>query len=127
RLDQEEGAAATDGAVRGRITEMMAAVRVFVDHPVIGVGPGMFPAYSEQYGNKDPLRRLESGRRAHSLYLEIAAENGVLGLVLFLAALANTLVALAAARRACQETDPELANLATSYLLALLCYLTTGV
>ncbi len=123
----EQGAAASDGAVRRRITEMMAAVRVFIDHPVIGVGPGMFKSYSEEYGNVDALRRIEGGRRAHSLYLEIAAESGVLGLGLFLAALAVTLVGLAAARRVCLESDPELANLATGYLLALVCYLSTGV
>jgi O-antigen ligase len=87
----------------------------------------MFKSYSEEYGNVDALRRIESGRRAHSLYLEIAAEGGLLGLGLFLAAVAMTLVGLAAARRECLQTDPELANLATGYLLALVCYLTTGV
>lgn len=126
-LDQDAGSAASDGAVRRRVTEMMAAVRVFLDYPSIGVGPGMFKAYSEEYGNRDALRRIEGGRRAHSLYLEIAAENGALGLGLFLAALLVTLVGLAGARRANLDRDPELANLATAYLLALVCYLSTGL
>jgi hypothetical protein len=125
-FDDESGAE-SDGAVLRRVTEMMAAVRLFVDHPLIGVGPGMFKSYSEQYGNMDPLRRIESGRRAHSLYLEIAAETGALGLGLFLGAVAATLIGLAAARRTYLQRDPDLANLATAYLLALVCYLTTGV
>jgi O-antigen ligase len=124
-LDQDTGTA-SDGAVRRRVTEMMAAGRVFLDYPSIGVGPGMFKAYSEEYGNQDALRRIEGGRRAHSLYLEIAAENGALGLGLFLAAILITLVGLAGARRASLDSDPELANLATAYLLALVCYLSTG-
>jgi hypothetical protein len=126
-FDEDKGTAASDGAVRRRVTEMMAAVRVFLDHPSIGVGPGMFKAYSEEYGNQDALRRIEGGRRAHSLYLEFAAENGAVGLGLLLAALAMTLVGLAGARRANLGSDPEMADLATTYLLALVCYLSTGV
>jgi O-antigen ligase len=126
-FDEDAGPAAADGAMRRRVTEMMAAVRVFLDHPTIGVGPGMFKSYSEEYGNQDALRRIESGRRAHSLYLEIAAENGALGLGLFLAALVLTLVGLAGARRANLDGDPEMADLATAYLLAMVCYLSTGV
>jgi O-antigen ligase len=126
-FDEDAGAAASDGAVRRRITEMMAAVRVFLDHPVIGVGPGMFKSYSMEYGNQDALRRIEGGRRAHSLYLEIGAETGAIGLALFLAALVLTLVGLVGARRRALQHDPELAELITAYLLALIAYCTTGV
>ena len=126
-LESDSSAAAADGATRRRITEMMAAVRVFVDHPVIGVGPGLFKEYSEEYGNQDALRRIEGGRRAHSLYLELAAETGGLGLGLVLATLLVTFVGLAGARRLNLEADPELADLATTYLLALVCYCSTGV
>ncbi len=126
-LGDESEAAAADGATRRRVTEMMAAVRVFLDHPVIGVGPGMFKSYSEEYGNVDALRRIEGGRRAHSLYLEFAAENGALGLGLLIGALVLTFVGLAGARRVNLTSDPEMADLATAYLLALVCYLSTGV
>ncbi|NOT29272.1 MAG: O-antigen ligase family protein [Planctomycetes bacterium] len=123
----ESEAAAADGATRRRVTEMLAAGRVFLDHPVIGVGPGLFKSYSEEYGNVDALRKIESGRRAHSLYLEFAAENGAIGLGLLLAALVLTIVGLAGARRLNLASDPEMADLATAYLLALVCYLSTGV
>ena len=126
-LGDQADAAAADGATRRRITEMLAAGRVFLDHPVVGVGPGLFKSYSEEYGNQDALRRIESGRRAHSLYLEFAAENGVLGLALLLAALLVTFVGLAGARRVNLGSDPEMADLATAYLLALVCYLSTGI
>jgi O-antigen ligase len=124
--DESQGASA-DGATRRRITEMLAAGRVFLDHPVIGVGPGMFKSYSAEYGNVGALRKIEGGRRAHSLYLEFAAENGVIGLGLLLAALALTFVGLMGARRANLAEDSEMADLATAYLLALVSYLCTGV
>jgi O-antigen ligase len=107
---------------------MFAAVYVFIDHPVIGVGPGMFKTYAEEYGNRGAaLRRIEGDRRAHSLLLEIAAESGALGLTIFLAMLLLTLSGLASARRSLLERDPETANLATAYLLALVGYVASGV
>jgi putative inorganic carbon (HCO3(-)) transporter len=125
-FDQEASAEA-DGAVKRRLTTTFAAVRVFIDHPVIGVGPGLFKEYSVGYGNEAALRRIESARRAHSLLPEIAAENGALGLAFFLASIAVTLIGLAAGRRGLKERDPELADLCTAYLLALICYLTTSM
>ena len=116
-----------DGAMKGRATEMLAAAHVFLDHPLIGVGPGMFPLYSQEYGNRLGLRRLETNRESHSLYLGIAAENGALGLGLFLWIGGLTLVRLARARRRCAQLRPELANTAAAVLVALLLYFATGV
>ncbi|HET6202576.1 MAG TPA: O-antigen ligase family protein [Planctomycetota bacterium] len=116
-----------DGAMAGRLTEMLAAAHVFADHPVIGVGPGMFKEVSQHYGNQLGIRRLNEGRRAHSLYLELAAENGAFGLLAYLAAVALTLIGLDRVRRALAREDPELAGAATAYLLVLLVYLGTGI
>ncbi len=116
-----------DGAMKRRVSEMLAAVRVFIDHPVIGVGPGMFKTYVEEYGNVDALERIEGQRRAHSLFLEIGAEGGALGLSLFVAMILVTLVGLADVRRKLAKSNPELANLATAWLLALIAYMATGV
>ncbi|HEX6885083.1 MAG TPA: O-antigen ligase family protein [Planctomycetota bacterium] len=127
-LDREAGRTA-DGAVRRRATEVLAALRVFVDHPWVGVGPGLFKQYSEEYGNRDALRRIEGGRRAHSLFPEIAAETGALGLAAFLAALTATLAQLLRARRALLARAPghPFADLLTACFLALVAYLTTGL
>jgi hypothetical protein len=38
-----------DSSVRSRTTEGLAAWLAFQDHPVIGVGPGLFPAFSREY------------------------------------------------------------------------------
>ena len=115
------------GAIKGRATEMLAAALVFVDHPVIGVGPGMSKFYIQEYGNPLGIRTLKSTRQSHSLYLGVAAENGVLGLISFLAVLFVTIHGLFLARKRWLEKRPELANMATAYMLAIISYMATGI
>jgi O-antigen ligase len=69
-------------SVEGRLTENLVAVAMFADYPVTGVGPGNFPIhyrdYSRNIGN-DP----RTDREAHSLPLEVAAEQGLAGIIGF--------------------------------------------
>jgi Lipid A core - O-antigen ligase and related enzymes len=125
----EEGNSAyeLDGSITGRATEMLAAAMVFADHPIIGVGSGMFKYYAQEYGNTLNIRYLEEDRRAHSMYLEIAAENGALGLICFLAILYVMLRNLARTRKRWADERPELANMATSLMLAIIAYLMSGL
>lgn len=116
-----------DGAIRGRITEMLAAARVYGDHPIIGVGPGMFKYYSRQYSLDIGLRNLMGNRRAHSLYLGIAAETGTIGIIAFLAMLGVTIYDLLRVRSISRGRRPDLENFANSFVLVLLAYLTTGI
>lgn len=69
-----------DAAVAGRLSEMLAGAAMFVDEPLLGVGAGNYPARYQEYSQRFQLdpRRME--REAHSLYVEVAAEIGVLGL-----------------------------------------------
>jgi putative inorganic carbon (HCO3(-)) transporter len=121
-------AALPDGAIRGRATEMTAAVRVWAEHPLLGVGPGVFELYSREYaGMGTALRALEGNRRAHSLYLELAAEHGLIGLGCFLAMVGLTLRNLARVRRQTLYVRPDTACLATGFLLAIVAYLATGL
>jgi len=121
--------AAPDGAMKGRITEMLAAALVFADHPLLGVGSGMFKFYSQEYGNQLGIRRLEIQRQAHCLYLDIAAENGALGLACFLGVVVMIVRSLLRARAHhlgsaplhCPDED------ATPYLLSVLCYMASGI
>jgi O-antigen ligase len=123
----EQDARSADSSVRRRLTVMLAAAHLFLDHPLIGVGPGMFLVHSEEVGNQNALRRLRWGRRAHCLYLEVAAENGALGLGLFLGAVAVTARRLARGRRVCRGRDPELSETCTGFLLALIAYMATAL
>lgn len=117
-----------DGAMIGRVTSNLAAWNTFVDHPVLGVGPlQYFEEHSLTAANELDLRRFDQGRRAHNLYLEIAADTGVVGLSAFLAIVGSTMVELLRLRTVFRRRRPDLANLATSFFVALVAYLACGL
>jgi O-antigen ligase len=70
-----------DLAFKDRASNMQAALLMFYDHPVLGVGLGnfepLYPEYSVRVGTS-PGR---GARSAHSLYVEVAAETGMAGLI----------------------------------------------
>ncbi|MDZ7267830.1 MAG: O-antigen ligase family protein [candidate division KSB1 bacterium] len=117
-----------DGSLRGRYAQNLAALHVFVDHPLTGVGPGHFAKfYVRKYGNEVGTKLLRGNRRAHNMYLEMAAENGVFGLSAFLAIVLFMQVQLWRARRHWLPHRPELAHLATAFFLSIIAYLGTAV
>jgi putative inorganic carbon (HCO3(-)) transporter len=121
-------ATGADGAIRGRATENLAAINVFADHPIIGVGPGQFfTRYSQQYANELDLRFLDTRRRAHNLYFEMAADTGMIGLGAFLAIVGATLLGLwRQSRFWAAASRPELAELALALALSLVAYLASA-
>lgn len=117
-----------DGALVGRATSNLAALNAFLDNPIVGVGPGQyFRRYSQEYGNELGLRHFDNQRRAHNLYLETAADLGIIGFGAFMAIIAATMLPLWRLRRRLILTRPDLANLAASFFLSVLGYLYTGV
>lgn len=103
------GQNATEASVSGRLAEMKAAVILFADHPVAGIGYGMFESrYQDISANYDMMLR-GADRSAHSLYLETAAEQGVIGLAALLFLLGAALRAVQLAyRRAARQGDTAL-------------------
>jgi putative inorganic carbon (hco3(-)) transporter len=116
-----------DGAVLSRATEGIAALLVFADHPLIGVGPGRFPSYYRLYADDVGIRVLNADRQAHDLYLHIASETGILGLIAFMGILGLTLRDLIRVRRRWLTSRPDIAAMATGLLLAVVTYMTTGL
>lgn len=70
--------------VGGRLTENRIALAMFGDHPLIGVGPGqydfLYRDYARRIGN-DP----RYFRQPHSLPLQLGAEQGLVGLIAWIA------------------------------------------
>lgn len=120
--------AETDGSFANRSVEASAAVAVFVHHPLVGVGPGLFPTYFQDEARRLGAERIVGvDRQAHNLYLGIAADSGLLGLAAFTGVVATTLGPLAACRRRLLARRPDRAALATGYAMAIVVYLTTGL
>lgn len=129
-LFSQEASVRPDSVTRGRTTEMLAALHVFLDYPVFGVGPGQYaPFYSMAY-HMNPeiaLRVIPKTRRAHSLYAELAAETGIVGLIVFFSIVGLILHHLWQARRRWSYGRPDLAQLATAFVFSILAYLGTAV
>jgi putative inorganic carbon (HCO3(-)) transporter len=72
----DDRASALDETSGGRITIWKTILPVILEHPVLGVG----------YGNLEAATRLNLGvyKAGHNLYLEVAGELGIPGLLLLL-------------------------------------------
>jgi O-antigen ligase len=116
------------GSFLSRLTETLAAGLAAVDHPLLGVGPDMFPIYYEEYAQTVGLLvRNDATREAHNLYVGLAAELGFPGIIVFLVICVMTLRMLLRARRRSLVRRPDLEQLTTPFLLALLTYAVTGM
>jgi O-antigen ligase len=67
-------------SVSGRETENRIALAMFGDYPVVGVGPHRYEVLYRDY-SRDIGEDPRSTREPHSLYFEIAAEQGIVGLI----------------------------------------------
>ena len=84
-----------------RLAHWVAGWRMFLAHPLLGVGAGNYGAAYQQY--KVPGWE-ESLTHAHNYYINVAAETGALGLLAFLALVG---AALYLAWRATRATDRQ--------------------
>jgi O-antigen ligase len=73
-----------------RLYSWKAGWRMFLDHPILGVGPANFPWNFADYepkggfgGHGGMEGRLHGGRVAHSLYFTLIPELGSIGTILF--------------------------------------------
>jgi putative inorganic carbon (hco3(-)) transporter len=119
--------AGADGAIRGRATDMLAALLIFRDHPLVGVGPDMVRYYTQDYSRDIGFRYLTNNPQAHSLFPGIAAESGILGLICFLLILYIPLRDLVRARNRWRVSRPDLSYLATAFFQVLISYIVTGL
>jgi len=122
-----------DSSIQVRRLLNQVAWRQFLGNPLIGVGVGSYSARFSEYSGevssaarsyKDPGAR----RYPHSLYLEIAAETGALGLTTFGLVLVACFAMLSGARRDLLATgDPTTACFARALQIALVAYLVTSL
>jgi probable O-glycosylation ligase (exosortase A-associated) len=91
-----------DESANSRRAAWKAAWKMAVENPIFGVGLRNSPIYSYQYGADS------EGRVIHSQYFQIAADNGFVGLGLYLCVLGTAWGSLRHCRRQfLGRTDPE--------------------
>lgn len=117
---------AEDGAVAGRLSENIAGLRMFLDQPVAGVGIGNYPRHYLDHSFDIGIDRRVEERNAHNLHLEVAAETGLIGLVVWLIALGAAIGEINGVRRSDHDAA-ELHRMARAWGMALAGWLVTSV
>lgn len=113
-----------DAATRGRLNEMGSAAVMFLDHPITGVGPDMYRHNYRRYASAVGLHVHNTERGAHCMWLQVAAEHGMPGLVLFLTVCWMTASRLYQALRGTHDDASRW--LLTALLVSLLGYFASG-
>lgn len=89
-----------DSSAEQRFLIWNVAARVIKDHPLVGVGFGAYPQANSLYAGKARELAFAGGKRdTHSMYLNVLAETGVPGLLLFCGMIATTWITLTRAVR----------------------------
>jgi putative inorganic carbon (HCO3(-)) transporter len=117
-----------DASIEERKLFLGAALQMFSDHPILGVGAGNYATYFNRYAlvvGSPAVQYHDRGEPAfpHMLYLQIAAETGAVGLLCFLAAVAGAFIAL----RRTHAMLAERVGITTALAIALAGYLITAL
>jgi len=105
-------------AVAARETTWRAGWQMFQDHPLFGVGLARFKTVVLQY--EDSMAALQVQSLAHNTYIEVAAEQGLLGFLPFVATLMAAYLTLERAFRLTAKAELQFLNQACIAIQAAL-------
>ncbi|HEX3293751.1 MAG TPA: O-antigen ligase family protein [Solirubrobacterales bacterium] len=114
----------SEDAIQGRKSENLAALQMFRDHPLLGVGPGNYPQHYLSYSQRIGLDPRLAPREAHSLYLGALGETGIIGACALLAVLWLAVRGAWRGRRSLRGGD---ALLAEGIFVSLMSFLVAGL
>jgi putative inorganic carbon (hco3(-)) transporter len=113
----------SDISFQGRASELTAAWLMFADHPIFGVGVQNYPVYYQQYSRRIGLDSRTEARQAHSMYFQVAAEMGLMGLIVFGVILWNIFSSIWSSWKRLKNAGEELyANMVLSVLIGTVGY-----
>ena len=116
-----------ESAFRGRLSENLSAVEMFRDHPWNGVGLGAFSAHYQEYASRWGMDDRPI-RRAHNLYLEVAAETGIPGVLGFLVLVTSVFSVVVRTLRALHgDGDLDGAHRVAAVAMALAAFFATSL
>jgi O-antigen ligase len=118
----------SESSTAQRLEIWKVASSIAVEHPLLGVGLGAYPQVHFQYAQRPQFNPTAWGHRdAHSTYLRIASELGVVGLVLFCAIVVVTFQSAERARRIASRAQPRYAAQLYYMEMGLAAYLVAGI
>jgi O-antigen ligase len=105
------GAADEEGSAAQRYEIWKVARAIIRENPVIGVGLGAYPAAHSRYALRSEYNPTARGRRdTHSTYLNVTAETGFVGLIIFLSSYVGLLLGAENVRRRAKKLRPHTAQ-----------------
>lgn len=127
-LPGNNAGAYADGSIQGRSVKAEIALIMLADHPILGVGRGNYRLHYRDYINEIEGAGSNTERDAHSLYLEVAAEQGVVGFVVFVGLLLTVWRRLRAAELLFNASgERRMADLSVAVKVGFLGYLVTSL
>jgi O-antigen ligase len=116
-----------DPAIAGRASELRAAAYLAEKNPLLGVGYGQFKTYYQEISVAQGLMARGADREAHSLYLEILSERGVVGLSIFAVLMTLSVASIRkAAKRLRKQRRVAAVNAVGAWGAAMVGYLVTS-
>lgn len=117
-----------DVSFRGRTSELTAAWLMFVDHPLFGVGVQNYSVYYQKYSRQIGLDPRVEAREPHNLFLQVAAETGIGGMLVFGIVLWTIFsCVLQSWKQLLNAGNKEYADMVFSFALSLVGYLSAAL
>jgi O-antigen ligase len=117
-----------EGSADQRFEIWRVAGAIIVDHPVMGVGLGGYPQTHAEYARSSRFKPIARGSRdTHSIYLNVMAETGVVGLALLLGMLGTALWQGRSAVKELSSHDPGAAKQLQTLMIGLIAFMQAGL
>ncbi|WP_284352879.1 O-antigen ligase family protein [Roseisolibacter agri] len=117
-----------EGSAEQRWEIWKVARRITVENPILGVGWGAYPLEHAVYAQRPEFKRTARGARdTHSTLLNVVAETGFPGLVIFSGIFLSAVLFAERTRRAARRVLPEDATMLLYLELGLLAYFVAGI
>jgi O-antigen ligase len=127
-IQSQETALDQEGSAFQRFQILKVARKIIVDHPITGVGLGAYPLEHQAYVRGGGFHQTARGKRdTHNTFMNVAAETGIPGLVLFLTAIASAMIPAERARRLARHRLPWAATQIFFLELGMAAFLFAGI
>ncbi|MFQ5617010.1 MAG: O-antigen ligase family protein, partial [Anaerolineales bacterium] len=127
-LPTNQTSSQNDVSFRGRTNEYAVGLLMFRDNPILGVGMENYPTEYLRYSRLVGLDPRRENRSPHSLYVEIAAERGIVGLSVFAFLIGVVFYSIGKAREMLTSAhQPGSASLVIAVGVGLAGYLTSAL
>jgi O-antigen ligase len=104
-------AADEEGSAEQRYEIWKVARLIIREHPIAGVGLGAYPNEHEVAATRPQFNPTAQGRRdTHSTYLNVTAETGFVGIIIFVTTYLATFISIESTRRRLKKVRPQTAQ-----------------